>query len=157
MRRRFCNMYIILILSTLFLLLGCSSSSPPLSSIALSFTSKSDLNPDINSRPSPVDICIFQLRNSEHFIQSKFFDLYTHTTAALDKSLIEEYNIEIKTNQTRKLNITLDKETQYLGFLVAYYDLEHAKWRDIKAISTLTGNITITLNARDFLIETPSS
>ena len=150
-------MYIILIMSTLFLLLGCSSSTPPLSSITLSFTSKSDLNPDINSRPSPVDICIFQLRTSDHFLQSKFFDLYTQATEALDKSLIEEHNIELTMNQTRKLNITLDKETQYLGFLVAYYDLEHAKWRDIKSISTLTGNITITLNARDFLIETSPS
>jgi type VI secretion system protein VasD len=138
--------------SIIFILAGCSS-APPLTHLTLSFQSSDDLNPDVNNRPSPVDIRVFQLRNSDNFNETKFSDLYTNAQTVLDKDLIAEHKVEINLKQTQSLDLTLYEETQFLGFIVAYYDLEKSKWRQIRTLSSLKNPTLINLNAHDFSIQ----
>ena len=140
--------------SVSFVLLGCSSiPRPPLEQVTLKFQSSEDLNPNVNGRASPVDVHIYQLKNLHSFTQAKFFDLYTNPSETLEKDLIEEHKFEINIHQTKEFTLKIDEETQYLGFLVAYYDLENAKWRDTIATSAVRGdNIIINFNKLSFSI-----
>ena len=125
----------------------------PLTNVNLTLISQADLNPDVNKRPSPVDIRIYQLRNSNAFMHAKFFDLYPDPQKDYSSDIIKEHIVEIGTNQTKEMDIELDEKTQYLGFIIAYYDIEHAQWRDIRQVSAIDAPLSLHLNARDFLIQ----
>lgn len=132
---------------------GCSSIPPEsLTEIKIIFQSGNDLNPDVNNRPSPVDICIYQLRNDEIFKQRKFFDLYLNAQKTLDKTLLDEHNLEIKVKENREFKIPLNKKTRYLGFIIAYYDIFKAKWRDTYEVTIGENSLLVTLNATNFKI-----
>ena len=138
-----------------FLMGGCSSSpkSLPLSKLTILFQSTPNLNPDINGRPSPVDIRIYQLKQTSTFSQSKFFDLYNHSQSVLGRDLVEEHSFEVRPRRNKKIDINLEKEAKYLGFLVAYYDINQAKWKDVLVVSELERDtMTLSLNSKKFSI-----
>lgn len=140
------------ILLILSLLLGCSSSvEHSLKEVVLIFKSSEDINPNVNGRASPVDVHIFQLKNINTFNQSTFNNLYTKAPEIFGKDFISEHKFEININQSNDFILTLDQNTRYLGFLVAYYDLKKAKWREIITLSDIRNErLTINLNALDF-------
>ena len=61
-----------------FLLTGCSVFSDPNKS-SLSVCGNGELNPDVNGQPSPVDVLLFQLKNSQLFEGEEFLELYQNS------------------------------------------------------------------------------
>ncbi len=137
-----------------FVLLSCSSPiKQSANEIILMFKSSEDINPNINGRPSPVDVHIFQLKNVNTFNQSTFNDLYTKAPDVFGKDFISEHKFEISIHQSNDFILTIDPNARYLGFIVAYYDLKKAKWREIIALSEIQNErVMVNLNALDFSI-----
>ena len=111
-----------------FFLWGCGS-RPDADPFSLMFKSDPELNPDVNGRPSPLDIHIYQLADSKKFMQANFFDLYNDAQSSLGEDLLEKRRLEIKPNQEAKVDLPDNLKSKYLGFLFAYQDLESARWR----------------------------
>ena len=47
-----------------------------------------DSNPDINGRPSPVVIAVYQLKSPDGFLNGDFFSVYDPKGAALGEDLL---------------------------------------------------------------------
>lgn len=62
----------------LVLLAGCSSLSPysKVTKINLKLTGGDQLNPDLNGRPSPIVVRLFELKHPVTFENADFFSLY---------------------------------------------------------------------------------
>lgn len=112
----------------------------------IQITASADLNPDINGRPSPIVLRLYSLRSADGFNNARFFELYENGSDTLGVDLLEVYEFEIFPGETRELEeMSFDLQTQFLGFLAAYRDIDRAVWRDSVSVAI---NETSELNAQ---------
>ncbi len=98
--------------------------------IAMRITASSDLNPDLQGRPSPLVVRIYALKSNDVFMNADFFSLYEQDESILGDTVIERKELEILPGQ----QITIEKreyslDTRYIGVIAAYRDLDNAAWR----------------------------
>jgi type VI secretion system protein VasD len=91
-----------------------------------------DVNPDINGRPSPVVVRIFQLHGDAEFSNAEFFALYTHEKETLGASFIAIQEFELRPGEHLDTRIPLAKDARYVGAIAAYRDLSVAQWRVLR-------------------------
>lgn len=121
---------------SIFLLLAIfiSSCSPSAdNTLTLNFITTDDLNPDVEGRPSPIVIFIYQLKNKDYFISKDFLSLYENDLLGAD--MISKREVEIKPSQTYKFQDTLEKNTKFLGVIAAYRNINQAHWRKVIPIN----------------------
>jgi len=120
-------------LAVLFLFLtGCSTVNyivPP--STDLEINVAKDVNPDINGRPSPVVIRVFELSSRAVFDTQDFFSLYGNAEKALGPDLLKKDEIELQPGQKLDYKMKLNQNTRFIGIIVAYRDIDKAKWRAV--------------------------
>jgi type VI secretion system protein VasD len=128
---------------------------PPPTRITVNLQAAADLNPDPTGRPSPVVFRLYELKTPDTFNKADFFKLYEQDSAVLGGDLVARQEMLVKPGQTLQLERTLAAETQQLGLLAAYRDLDHAVWRTTLAIpphqttpvKVTLGRVTITAQA----------
>lgn len=96
--------------------------------LELAVVASEDLNPDIKGQPSPIEIRLFQLSSLTEFERADFFDLYQEDP--LPSSLLDTRILIIKPGETTQVVTDLDMNTQYIGVVAGYRDLDHAIWHD---------------------------
>ena len=150
---------IMAIVSTAFLLTACVT-KPPVqifyTRINADIIATEDMNPDINGRPSPLVVRIYELKDTEAFEQTDFFTLYDDEATTLEGHLIVREEIELTPGEQRELRRKLNEETKYLGIVAAYRDIDQARWRAFepinnKKVNALTielGRHNVTINRR---------
>ncbi|WP_307573241.1 type VI secretion system lipoprotein TssJ [Pseudomonas fluorescens] len=129
-----CTMHLSKPLTTLamiLLLAGCTALSPfsTMTKLNLSLTASDRLNPDINGRPSPVVVRLFELRHPVAFENSDFFSLYARARETLAPDLVSSEELELRPGETVELRLGLSGNGHYVGILAAYRDLPHVRWR----------------------------
>ena len=108
-------------LAVLALLAGCSTLSPysRLTKLDLALSAGERVNPDLNGRPSPVVVRLFELKHPVAFENADFFSLYERPKETLDPDLV-----------------TSEEEgSRYVGVLAAYRDLGEASWRYVVPVT----------------------
>ncbi len=77
-------------LAVLALLAGCSTLSPysRLTKLDLALSAGERVNPDLNGRPSPVVVRLFELKHPVAFENADFFSLYERPKETLDPDLV---------------------------------------------------------------------
>jgi len=120
---------------------GCSSKPPaspprppPPTHIIAEIKATADLNLDPSGRPSPVVIRLYELKTPSAFGSADFFSLYEKDSAVLGADLLGQEEIIVKPGDEQLIERTLNEKTQYVGFLAAYRDLDHAVWRSIVSV-----------------------
>ena len=130
--RIFDQTFLILVILAASFTGACSSKmfadKPP--KIAIRINASSDLNPDLQGRPSPLVVRIYALKSNDVFMNADFFSLYEQDESILGDAIIERKELEILPGQ----HITIEKreytlETRYIGVIAAYRDLDNAIWR----------------------------
>ncbi|MDE8602963.1 type VI secretion system lipoprotein TssJ [Marinomonas sp. RSW2] len=121
-----------MVFSCLFLI-GCSLnpfSDADENAVTLVFKIKAseDLNPDIQGRPSPIEIRLYQLNSLTEFHQADFFDLFTEKPLA--SSLLDTRIFIVKPSEEVFVDTDLDINTQFIGVVAGYRDLDNAIWHD---------------------------
>jgi len=91
-----------------------------------------DVNPDINGRPSPVVVRIFQLHGDAEFWNADFFALYKREKESLGASLIAIQEFELRPGEHLDTRILLARDARYVGAIAAYRDLGAAQWRVLR-------------------------
>lgn len=139
--------YLIILLCSLLALTACSSAgrlSPwsNLTKIDLTLEASSDLNPDLNQRPSPVVVQLFELRHPSTFANADFFSLYQQPKQTLSLDLLGHEELELRPGQHLELKLTTDENTRYLGVVVAYRDMSDAEWRAVVPLNQQAQNRT---------------
>ncbi|HEA15648.1 type VI secretion system lipoprotein TssJ [Pseudoalteromonas sp. AS71] len=118
--------------SLLFLAMGCSTVNkfvPP--STDLKINVSKNVNPDTSDRPSPVVMKIFELSSRTIFDTQDFFSLYETPEKQLGPDLLKKDELELQPNSVQEYKMTLNRNTRYVGVVVAYRNIDQARWRAV--------------------------
>ncbi|MBI6853274.1 MULTISPECIES: type VI secretion system lipoprotein TssJ [Pseudomonas syringae group] len=118
-------------LTALVLLAGCSTLSPysHLTKLNLKLTASDRLNPDLNGRPSPIVVRLFELKHPVAFENADFFSLYERAKESLAPDMVTSEELELRPGETVELKLTVGEGSRYVGVLAAYRDLPETRWR----------------------------
>ncbi|WPN45368.1 MULTISPECIES: type VI secretion system lipoprotein TssJ [unclassified Pseudomonas] len=140
----------VLTVMTLVLLAGCTSLSPysKMTKLNLKLTASDQLNPDLNGRPSPIVVRLFELKHPVTFENADFFSLYERARKSLAPDLVTSEELELRPGETVELKLSVGEGSRYVGVLAAYRDLPETKWRYTVQISALAvTNADLTLDS----------
>lgn len=132
--------------SLLFLVLGCSTVNklvPPSTDLIINVSK--NVNPDTSDRPSPVVMKIFELSSRTIFDTQDFFSLYDTPEKLLGPDLIKKDELELQPNTVQKYKMSLNRNTRYVGVVVAYRNIDQARWRAVIEVDP-TGYDDINVN-----------
>jgi type VI secretion system protein VasD len=112
-------------------LAGCFSMSPysSLTKLNLQLAASDQLNPDLNGRPSPIVVRLFELRHPVAFENADFFSLYERARESLAPDLVTSEELELRPGETVSLKLSVKEGSRYVGILAAYRDLPETRWR----------------------------
>ncbi|AHF67721.1 MULTISPECIES: type VI secretion system lipoprotein TssJ [Pseudomonas] len=118
-------------LTALVVLAGCSTLSPysHLTKLNLKLTASDRLNPDLNGRPSPIVVRLFELKHPVAFENADFFSLYERAKESLAPDMVTSEELELRPGETVELKLTVGEGSRYVGVLAAYRDLPETRWR----------------------------
>ena len=126
-------------LMALVLLAGCSSMSPysKVTKLNLTLTASDQLNPDLNGRPSPIVVRLFELKHPVTFENADFFSLYERAKESLAPDLVASEELELRPGETVEMKLSVEEGSLYVGVLAAYRDLPESQWRYTVQITPL--------------------
>lgn len=118
-------------LGALLLLNGCSALSPysNITKLNLKLTTSDQLNPDLNGRPSPIVVRLYELKHPVAFENADFFSLYERAKESLAPDMVATEELELRPGQTVDLKLSVEEGSRYVGVLAAYRDLPESRWR----------------------------
>ncbi|WP_053148319.1 type VI secretion system lipoprotein TssJ [Pseudomonas sp. P97.38] len=118
--------FVVMLLSS-----GCAVWSPfsTMTKLNLTLAASDQLNPDLNGRPSPVVVRLFELRQPVAFENADFFSLYERARETLSPDLVASEELEMRPGDSVELRLGLTGDGRYVGLLAAYRDLPHTRWR----------------------------
>ncbi|PSU34127.1 type VI secretion system lipoprotein TssJ [Photobacterium lutimaris] len=102
----------------------------------LEFKISKDVNPDMNGKASPVVVKVFELSSRTLFESQDFFALYDRPQDVLGPDLIGKNEFEFTPGTRKSYDLNLPNGIRYAGILVAYQDIENARWREVVEINT---------------------
>ncbi len=128
---------VLLMMGITITMTSCALGPRPMEPVALTLhiSANAQINPDINGRPSPVAVRIYELKSVALFSSADFFSLFDKDTATLGGDLLGKEEFTLYPGETRILTRPGHLETTAIGVLVAYRDLEKSIWRTTHAVS----------------------
>ncbi len=125
--------------SLVLLLIGCNASSKkpqsPGAVINATISVSSQVNPDINNRPSPIVVRIFELKNIGLYSESDFYGLYENFESALGGDILASEQFHLNPGDTQSWKKNVAPEAQFIAVIAAFRDINQAMWRDSIVIS----------------------
>lgn len=118
-------------LTLLVFMSGCSSLSPysSITKLNLKLTASDQLNPDLNGRPSPIVVYLFELKHPVSFENADFFSLYERAKESLAPDMVASEELELRPGETVELKLSVEEGSRYVGVLAAYRNLSQTQWR----------------------------
>ena len=123
-----------------FVLASCSGTPEA----KLYLNSAQYLNPDINGRPSPVVLSVYELKSAYSFKQASYYALSSNLAKTLGPNLIDKQTIEIRPNSSKTFTQDMSPNTHYIGLIAGYRNIDQSTWR--KVIPVTPGKKTIKIN-----------
>lgn len=136
------------LLTALVLLTGCSTLSPysKVTKLDLKLTASDQLNPDLNGRPSPIVVRLFELKHPVAFENADFFSLYERARESLAPDMVATEELELRPGETVELKLRVEEGSRYVGVLAAYRDLSDTQWRytlQVAPLEATNGDLTL--------------
>ena len=107
----------------------------------MTIAAAADVNPDVNGRPSPIVVRIYQLRTNTEFGKAEFFALFDDEEKILGPELISRDEFMVAPGEKRTIDISLSGETRFVAALAAFRDIRNAQWRGI--LESPAGGLTV--------------
>ena len=99
------------------------------------------VNPDARKRPSPVVVRVFELKTSTLFEQADFVSLFEKEQAVLGAELVSREEFVLRPGETKPLIKPLAPDTKFIGVMVAFRELERARWRAVVPVAAGKKNV----------------
>jgi len=137
---------------------GCGSEPkkeepPPETKIQVSISVADQVNPDINGRPSPIVVRLYELKNIGKFEEADFYKLFEDHEGALGSDLLASEKFHFKPGDTKTLGHTVSPDTKYIAVTAAFRDFNQSVWRDSIAIeSAKTSELSILIERLNLTI-----
>ena len=151
MKRYYRLIFIVLLIGFSFLLSACGLTGGN-QTANLQVKSAHYLNPDINGRASPVVVTVYQLKTPFAFQQASYDALASNSGKILGSDLLDMDTFEIRPSTNKELSVTLTPNTEYLGIIAAYRNINQAvSWH--KAVKVSPGSsINIDLESQSMIV-----
>ena len=117
------------LLPAALLLAHCGPEPKPPAVLTLVIIGSKDQNPDINGKPAPIAVRIYQLTATAKFERGDVFALTEHETKTLGADDAGSQEFVISPGQSRTLTIELKPQVQAIGVVALYRDIDKAQWR----------------------------
>ena len=140
---RYWRQFIMLLIATSFVS-GCSTVSdmlsdgeppPPPPELVISVIADSGVNQDLDGRPSPTVVRIYQLEDDALFKESDFFALYDNDSALLPGDLLLRDEIIVNPGASAIKKALLDKNTEFVGVLAAFQNTDNGVMKRVVAVN----------------------
>ena len=109
---------------------GCASKPVPPAPITCTIETSTKLNPGYNGRPSPLLLRFYALKSAAAFNGADFIALYQHDATDLGADITSKDEYTLAPGETRSCSKILPPDTHFIGVVGAFFDIEHATWRD---------------------------
>lgn len=115
---------------------NCLAAAEPKEATRLDITisTSSAVNLDDRQQANPIEIRIYELKNSKAFENADFFTLQNKDKELLGNDLLNVDTYVLRPGEQRKIKRKSDKETTAIGVLAGYRDLGHTLWRHIQPL-----------------------
>ena len=134
---------------------GCAYFMSDLTKVDMRIVAGGDVNPDDSGRPSPVVVRVVELKSPAVFESADFFALYQDEAQTLGADLVATEEFEFKPGDVQDLKFALKPESNYVGILAAYRQMDKANWRLVLPLQLKDKNqITVLLNRRGIELAT---
>ena len=88
------------------------------------------VNPDIDERPSPIMIRIYELKSLGKFEEADFYKLFENYDSQLGPELIASEQYNLKPGEMSVIEREFSADTRYIGVAGAFRDINQAIWKD---------------------------
>ncbi|MET3820780.1 type VI secretion system protein VasD [Burkholderia ambifaria] len=88
-----------------------------------------DVNPDLNRKPSPIVLKVFQLRAASAFDGADFFSLQDKPENILGADLLGTDRVILRPGESRTLHYLGNVEAGAIGVIAEYRMLDRNRWR----------------------------
>ena len=109
------------------------------------------LNPNSSGQASPIVVTFYQLKSPYDFNQASYHELANNSAKVLSSGLIDKTTIEVRPSENKHISIPISPNTEYLGIVAAYRDIDHATWHtsvQLKNKKNKNDRIQIALESR---------
>jgi type VI secretion system protein VasD len=95
-------------------------------------TATAEVNPDVDSRPSPIVVRVLQLRGDAEFLGADFFALYGNEKGTLGESLVQRDEYVLRPGEQRDVRLWVAADTRFVGVIAGFRDINTARWRALQ-------------------------
>lgn len=127
-------------------LLAACGGAPKTQSLTVTVNATETVNPDMQGRPSPIVLHVFELRSGDQFSSLDYFSLTNNVQATLSGDLVGQQQHVMTPGGNRVLTLELAPQTTALGFVAGYRDMDNAIWRQVVPVGEKTKDIVVTLD-----------
>lgn len=129
--KRFTQLTYCLIISAIIgiSLSGCAIFGPQPTRVEAIIQAEADINPNLDGKPAPLVLRIYELKSIDTFQNSDFFSLYDDETSTIGKDILAKDEIEIRPSEKYNYKREANVETRYLGVIAAYRNIDNSQWR----------------------------
>ncbi|VTU31890.1 MULTISPECIES: type VI secretion system lipoprotein TssJ [unclassified Variovorax] len=144
------------LLSAGLLLAACGSPPPKpvVTQVSITLAAGTDANPDARGRASPLTVRVYALKTTGAFEAADFFSLFEKDQATLGAEMIQREEVLLRPGESKKIEMTLQPDAKAIGVMAAYRDLDHARWREVRALEVGKPlNLGLNFGARQIRVE----
>lgn len=110
-------------------LTACGSAPTKTHDLQIRVSATTDVNPDVESRPSPVILHVLELTAIDGFNSADYYSLTKDDASALGGDVLNKTEIILTPGASKEISLELNQQTAYLGFVAGYRDIDNARWR----------------------------
>lgn len=137
---------------------ACGSSTPDPTTVAMSITASSSINPNSSSEPSPVVLRIYQLKSDSAFKAAEFSELFYGDRKVLGADLLGQKEYNVKPGDKLTYDDTVSPETRYIGVVAGFRDIDNATWRAVEPATPESENaLIVNVDTLSVAFKRPSS
>jgi type VI secretion system protein VasD len=109
--------------------------------VVIEFEAAGNINPNIDGRPSPVEVRIYHLRSYSAFKGAGFMTLFDGDEKALGKELVHRQVIYLKPDEKHTVFYQTAEDIRTLGILAAFRDYDRGRWKVATALQKNKTNV----------------
>lgn len=118
------------VLGCALLLAGCGATERSVAvPYSITLDVAPDVNPDLNRKPSPIVLKVFQLKTASAFESADFFSLQDKPQSVLGADLLGVDRIILRPGDARTLHYRGNVDAGAIGIVAEYRVLEKNRWR----------------------------
>lgn len=93
-----------------------------------------DVNPNVNGRPSPIVVKVFELASDARFLAADYFQLRGQAAEVLGEDLLSAEEYMLVPGEIQLVHKRADLNSRFLGIYAAYGNRTGGTWRAIAAL-----------------------